>query len=290
MTFTGKLLVLLILVMSVTFMAFSVMTYATHRNWKELVENANATPTKPLGLLKQLENREKEIENLEIEKEQLEQALREEQEDRRRRISQLETTIAMLQKDLTDLETKNETLQKSEREKVAAFDALQETLNKRREELDAIRKEIVDVHRAREEHFANVIKLRDEVNQLKGELDRLKIRRDQLVEQIAKQDRILAVHGLSRHTPENYEKPPRVEGRITAFNTKEKLVEISIGSDDGILRGHELEVFRLTPQPRYLGKIKVLNTHPDRAVAKVVPGTEKGAFERNDHVATTLKQ
>lgn len=117
----------------------------------------------------------------------------------------------------------------------------------------------------------------------------LKIRRDQILEQMAKQDRILATHGLSRHTPENLQAPPRVEGRITTVNNEEQLVEISVGSDDGILRGHELDVFRLGESPRYLGKLKVFKAEAGKAVAKLIPGTQKGDFAPGDFVAPKFR-
>ena len=50
MNLVGKIFVVLILVMSVVFMAFAMAVYATHRNWREVVVNEQAAPDKPLGL------------------------------------------------------------------------------------------------------------------------------------------------------------------------------------------------------------------------------------------------
>jgi hypothetical protein len=41
MNLVGKLLVVLILVMSVAFMAFSVAVYSTHKNWMDVITNPN---------------------------------------------------------------------------------------------------------------------------------------------------------------------------------------------------------------------------------------------------------
>src|SRR5688572_10141609 len=47
MNLTGKIFTMLILIMSVLFMAFSVMVFATHRNWKEFADNPTPSSGKP---------------------------------------------------------------------------------------------------------------------------------------------------------------------------------------------------------------------------------------------------
>ena len=49
--------------------------------------------------------------------------------------------------------------------------------------------------------------------------------------------------------------------------------------------GHTLEVYR---GGRYLGRIEVFQTAPDKSVAKVLPQFRKGPIEKNDVVATRL--
>ena len=49
MNLIGKIFVVLILVMSVLFMAFAMAVYAMHQNWREVVVNEQATPSKPWG-------------------------------------------------------------------------------------------------------------------------------------------------------------------------------------------------------------------------------------------------
>ena len=46
------------------------------------------------------------------------------------------------------------------------------------------------------------------------------------------------------------------------------MVEVDLGTDDGVRDGLTLEVFRGS---KYLGKLEVVRTTPDRAVGKVVP-------------------
>ncbi|HEY1068789.1 MAG TPA: hypothetical protein VGE52_21885, partial [Pirellulales bacterium] len=113
--------------------------------------------------------------------------------------------------------------------------------------------------------------------------------RVQMLQQISSLEEKIAYHGISQLDPKVIQNPPKVEGKIVALNAAAKLFEISLGSDDGIVPGHELRVFRLGTTPRYLGTLKVVESGPDRAVGKLVDGTQQGPIERDDHVATNLR-
>jgi len=53
-----------------------------------------------------------------------------------------------------------------------------------------------------------------------------------------------------------------------AVDAKAGLVTISIGSDADLQKGQTLEVFRLVPEPVYLGKLEVIDLNPTQAVGK----------------------
>ena len=76
--------------------------------------------------------------------------------------------------------------------------------------------------------------------------------------------------------------PPDVKGLVVEVGDK-NLVEISIGGDDGILVGHTLDVYR---EGAYLGRVKVVKTSHDRAVAEIIPDFKRGAIRKGDRVAT----
>ena len=78
--------------------------------------------------------------------------------------------------------------------------------------------------------------------------------------------------------------PPVVDGVVTAVGAND-LIEISIGSDDGIRQGHTLEVYR---DASYLGRVVIQSTEPDRAVARVLKDFRKGIIRKGDRVATKL--
>jgi hypothetical protein len=84
--------------------------------------------------------------------------------------------------------------------------------------------------------------------------------------------------------------PPNkdIRGKITLTSPDGDLVQISIGSDDGLRNGNTLEVFRLRPKPVYLGTVKVLLVEAHRAVARPLAGS-KMDFQVGDSVASRIK-
>ncbi len=115
---------------------------------------------------------------------------------------------------------------------------------------------------------------------------------NQLLEQLALYDKIIRTKGLSTD-PQDYkdmqEPPPVVEGFVLEAekNKTNKIdyVTISLGSDDGILKGHEMFVSR---PGKYLGKIKIVHVAPDRAVGTVIQRAKNGIIEKGDNVSTKL--
>jgi hypothetical protein len=76
-----------------------------------------------------------------------------------------------------------------------------------------------------------------------------------------------------------------VRGQITAID-KEDRVEISIGSDDGLREGHQLEIYRGN---KYLGRMQVLVAEPHRAVGMILKEYKQEPIRSGDEVATKLK-
>jgi hypothetical protein len=69
---------------------------------------------------------------------------------------------------------------------------------------------------------------------------------------------------------------------VLAANSSD-LIEISLGSDDGLKAGHTLQVYRGN---QYLGQVTVRSTGPDRAVAQIVKELQRGPIRKDDNVTT----
>jgi RNA polymerase sigma factor (sigma-70 family) len=78
-----------------------------------------------------------------------------------------------------------------------------------------------------------------------------------------------------------------VEGVVREVSP-EGLLKISSGSDAGVQPGQTLDVYRLKPEPKYLGKITVMSVTAHEAVAKVQPGTFMGPIREQDRVGKVV--
>ena len=82
--------------------------------------------------------------------------------------------------------------------------------------------------------------------------------------------------------------PEDVEGIILDTDTKTGLVTISIGSDHGISVGNTLEVFRIKPEPKYLGTIRIVDAQAHQAVGRLTAAPRYGALAKGDIVASKI--
>ncbi len=87
-----------------------------------------------------------------------------------------------------------------------------------------------------------------------------------------------------------------IKGKVTEISEKSALVGLSLGSEDGIRAGQELECYRLglqdapgKNQPIYVGKMRIIRVTPTESVATYVPlqGLERRPMV-GDEVASEL--
>ncbi len=114
----------------------------------------------------------------------------------------------------------------------------QDNATKSYDELKKLRTDVLDAQKERDEHFKKLVKLTDELNQLKSEEERLRSTNVALAQDVARNKDLLRKLGYdaSRSYPDV---PPVVDGVILA-TPGAGLVEISIGSDQGLMKGHRL--------------------------------------------------
>lgn len=285
MNLVGKILVLLILIMSLVFMSFAVSVYSTHKNWMDVVNNPReqASPMKPAGLKFQLEDERTRNQQLTEQLAKLQESAAAEKKALEDKIAKLETKKSLLETQDKDLVTQLGQLKDESAKQLAALTTAQTALDDKLKQIDTLRGDITSAQTQRDENFKEVVKLTEQVNARQIELENLQQIKDRLMQQLAKSKVVLERHGLSPEMPiDNV--PPKVDGVVLATG-KDGLVEISIGSDDGLRRGNTLEVFKAD---KYKGRIEVMQTAPDKAVAKIIPSYQKGRIERDDRVATRL--
>lgn len=289
MNLVGKIFTVLILIMSVLFMAFAMAVYATHKNWREEVMRPadKVTAEMKLGLHYQLEDAKADNKKLTDEKDKLKQQFDAEKAAKAQAVAKLESELEVAKGELKSLEAKQAELEKAKREAVAAMNATQTNATGFRKELEGQRTTVGEAQKDRDAHFKEVVRLTEELNQAVNEKDLLKKRTDELAKDLAKADLVLRKFGYDKN--KNYsDVPPKVDGIIRA-TPGGGLVEISIGSDQGLMKGHQLQVYRTSAgQSAYVGRIEVVSTAPDKAVCKVDTKFQNSNILVGDRVASKI--
>lgn len=270
MTLLGKIFTVLIMIMSVMFMGVSIIVYATHTNWRE----------KSLALadkVKQTNDVVKELtENLTTQKDRLER----EQAARRYSLAALQ-----IRADAYEAEWKNMNEAFKQEQSRAGLDAAalvsaEITKSKLTAEVKVLRDEIRATQKLADDFFANVLILTDGNAQLEGERLRFAEKNAQLIAQVSRLANVLNANGLDENS--NVTKvTPDVDGIVTGV--VKEMLQISLGFDDGLREGHELDVFR---GASYLGRIVIRKVAPSSAVGEIMPKSPKGQqIRKGDRVA-----
>ena len=280
MNLVGKIFIVLIFVMSILFMGFVVAVYSTHVNWRDRVMNADN------GLEKQLKDIQLEVERLTNQMTKTEQELAAEKLARTNSLAQAETQKELLEQERNQLTKDYATKNEQAREAIAAMDAAHASLAALRTEVEKLRADILTAYDTRDNALSSLVAKTDKANGLAIEMETLRKQALLTSEQLADAMDVLDKFKLSAEPSRYTGKPPQGVAGIVLAASQNGLIEVSIGSDDGLLVGHRLDAYRGST---YLGKIEVISIKPDRAVCKVVPEFRRGIIQANDRVSTGLQ-
>ena len=290
MSFLGKLLIGLQLFLSIVFLIFAGAIFSTQRNWKSAKEFVDANYAKLDADKKQVEEAfaaHKARVDIEIKNE------RDRATDAEGRAKLLKDQVDAAEVELVASRTERD--EQRELAKVSVEEARQ-----RREESLLQRGINNDLQKLLNEKQDRVKALEDVKFNLQVAERALQDKHAKLLTDLALFQKIIAAAGLSTdpqsvaglQTP-----PPAVDGEVLetkrAGRSGSDLVEISIGSDDGLAEGHKLSVYRSQLGDRaakFLGDIKLVYVTADRAVGVVVLRAKNGVIERGDNVTSKLGQ
>jgi len=281
MNLTGKIFTVLIFVFSIIFMTFAMMVFATHRNWKEYADNPTASAGKPLGLKQQLEAlqaKKKEADDL---LQKLRNDLAQEQAARKHALAALQVRATKAEQELEVKQRDLDTLSAQHTASAETAKTAQDRLTTLEKSNAAIRDELRTAQAERDKSFLAVVDLTDKLNQAESLKQILDERNKEAAFQIAQMKMVLDSRGLRPDELVSHI-PPKVEGVVLEISGKD-LIEISIGSDDGLKVGHSLDVYR---DNTYLGRVVVRRTDPDRAVGQMIKALQRGQIKRGDRVTT----
>ena len=289
MTFVGRLLIVVQLVLSICFMAFAGAVFSVQQNWK----------AKSVSLEEDLAKSKTEFQDLDQEfsryKDEMTAKLQNEENRANSAENEARILTQQLQAKTAELDTTKTSL---DTERALAAIAGEEA-RERRKEAEEQRRINGQLQKDLDELVVRNRSLMDELFNLQNEQKSLLAKHEQILGHVAFLEKVVRVNGLdtdpkkylSEETP-----PPLVVGQVLATKKDagngQELVEISIGSDDGLLKGHKVYVYRLAraegERPRFLGQLRIDLVTPDRAVGSVVERAKNGVIEKGDNVSTKL--
>jgi len=277
MNLLGKIFVVLITVLSLVFMTLALAVYATHKNWQEEATRLNT----------QLSNANAQLQLKVEEFNRLESQARAEKESATQQLAKLDTERENLVQRNSVIQAELDQLRSERRDATAAVAATQDNNRRLAEEVTGLRQDIRTNEQARDQAFATTLKATEELHQTKGVLDNTVERNRQLTEQVSGMTSVMDAKGIDPNTPPDAV-TPTVDGLVSRVKqvAGAQLVEVTIGADDGLKQGNTVEVYR---GDRYLGRLSILKTSPDRAVGRVDRRFQQGAIQEGDRVATRLR-
>lgn len=285
MTFVGKILVVLQLVLAICFMAFAGAVYSTQTNWKNAAETAKKDADSQRQQATAAAN-------------ELQQA----KTDLGAQVAELTQQVAVREGELNEAKDQLTRTQGELQEARTAVDRQTAVANLSEEQATFRQEETLRQRERNERLQAQINELLGQVRGLQDTLfaknlsiEAMEERQQRMIEQTAQyRQMILALNGsLKAEDYDNLasveEPPPTVTGQVvntqTSPTSRTEFVEVSLGSDDGFKKGDVLSVYR---GDTYLGKVEISTVYPDRAVARVTQRVRTGTIQKGDNVTPKL--
>jgi multidrug efflux pump subunit AcrA (membrane-fusion protein) len=282
MTFVGKILVIVIMAFALLFLGISTVVFTTASNWKAETEKqrqrVNELDRKNRDATELVKERDEELKKARLEHDAA-------KKDLQNRVASLEDEIQRLQADVTTTRGALETAQTNARTALDEADS-------RRKETDLIREQKSAVEKQANEFKLRQTELVEKIRELTRQLETATTNNKDLRDRVDRLGVALRSAGLS-DDPNQYKSlsaPPPVQGEVARVDRRNQRVELTIGSDDGLVPGHELYLYRTKPRPQYLGKVRIISVDPDQAVGQMIGGVLHGIqIQEGDHVSTSLR-
>jgi cell division protein FtsL len=282
MTFVGKILVIIIMVFALFFLALSTVVFTTAKNWKDEVSTLK---TKQSELQKQKSDLDARVKDAA-------DALKKAQDEHDQKIKDRENEIADLTKKIEDRERETTEQRKAVGTSEENMRAALAEAKARQDETKLLRETLAGVEKQANDFTIRQTELDDQIRILRRQLETATNNNKGLRERVGLLSSVIRQNGLSDDIQQIKGvtgPPPKVEGQVTRVDGRNQRVEISIGSDDGLVVGHILQLWRTEPAPDYLGRVRIEQVDPDKAVAIVIGKTIQGKkIQEGDIVSSQI--
>ena len=269
----GKIFVFGVFVMSLMLMSFAVAIYSSHVNWQEVAkkkqEDLDKLKAEETSLNQEITRLTANVATSEAARDQVvakfQQALIEKDEELKTLKDARDDKLTEMQKKIADLAT------------------VEADLTRAREEVTKLQAEVRDKQQKVDSQVTRAAEIAGQLHEKESFLEIANERKAQLEKQVAQARLLLKQNGLSLDSLPK-DRVPTMNGVVVAV--ADDAIEVSLGFDDGLQTGHQIEVYR---NDEYLGRAIVKSVKPDRALAVLVREYSRGIVQRGDKVTTRLK-
>jgi hypothetical protein len=288
MNTVGKILVILNFLFAVIVGAFLVADVATRNQWKEkyfeLLKEANMSTKSRDVTVAVTGNVVRDYKDLQIELEQSHQKLKDQEEAAK-------AMKVTLQVDIADRDNKLKDADLSLKQALAAKQRLTD-------EIAVLNSAIKDREGTIVQLQAGVKVFRQQAQNFESIARTRQIQNENLLEQLRDVTRALALKD-SGVSPErmiirnpNDPNPPafKMNGKIE--KVEGTLVQLTLGTDHGLQENNTLDVYRLQPNPQYLGMVRIVDARHHTSVGRLIPsgsGASKLQLREGDLVTSKFK-
>jgi len=257
------------------YMTLAVVIYQTHNNWKKA---ADERAVKIKDIEKHAQQIAERRDNLLVQKKEEISKLKAEK-------STADTQVDMLTKRNKELEDERTQLVEQKEQNIVTVKLAHDSMVAARAETDGLRKDLRTAQEQWATLYSTLVAKTDEAHDLSMKLASYKNVGEKLAKDYRDALEVLRIFG-KKPEPELYSgaAPKGARGIVTEVRPN-GWVEISIGEDSGIVKGHRLDVMRdIDGRKSLIGKIEVVRAEADRAAARVIPEYRRGTVQQDDVV------
>ena len=276
----SKILIVANLVFSLCFMCFAGAVFTFQDGWRDKANKTQERLTSANGQVSQLLG----------DKELLTTKHAKEFGDEKARANKAEAKVNGLDLNLKQA-IGNLTNAEKERDKhLVDLQVAQQEMQARQTETNDARAEIKRLRDQNNEAIAVRRGLEDENLEMEGAIAEAGTREVQFLKEITHLNELLRLNKIDPRDPVIGPVPKVVE-MVDGFVVESRknssrsaeLVQISVGSDDGVFKHMKMTVYR---DSNFLATIQITEVYPDKAVGLVIEETRSGTIERRDNVTT----
>jgi len=288
MTFVGKMLIVLQLILSLLFMAFAGAVRTVEKNWKQVTSDTRDNLKVEKDFHQSTHNSYNEFKNATT-----------------ARLADLDTRSKKRLADFNREKNRADNLQQQLNSLKTSHDTQRTVAQLEGDEAKFRRIEAVEQRQVNMGLHTNLVEsvrtnrgLEDIIFDLRLQLGQREVRHLVMLDEL-KTARIEARRkggGLGALPSEDIEPPPPIDGQVVSsrygIGNRILYVEVSIGGDDGIKEGQQLTVYRPgdgnAVRTKYLGQIRIIQVFADKAVGTVQEKAKNGVIAKGDNVTSKL--